>query len=93
MIALPLCEKGNASVSWSIPHVNPGSSITGYSIQYKVSGSNDPYTDVINKDTSITNIKIDGLKCGTQYQVRVAAETELGVTSESYGIDKVTPLF
>ena len=93
MIALPLCEKGNASVSWSIPRVSPGTSITGYSIQYKVSGSNGPYTDVINKDTSITNIKLDGLKCGTQYQVRVAAETELGIACESYGSDKVTPLF
>ena len=39
---------------------------------------------------SATSTNVSNLQVGTQYQVRVAAKTELGVGPNSYGTTQVT---
>ena len=88
--ASPLSEEGKINVSWTVPRVSSGSSITGYSIQYKVSSSSGPYLNISDPGSSTTNTVISGLRSGEDYLVRVAAKTELGIGSDSYGSDRAT---
>ena len=88
--ASPLPEEGKINVSWTVPRVSSGSSITGYSIQYKVSSSSGPYLNISDPGSSATNTVISGLRSGEDYIIRVAAKTELGIGSDSYGSDRAT---
>ena len=82
-------QPGKVQVSWTPPTPPPGSSLTGYSIQYSTGGSGS-YTTAGDPGRSATSTIVSNLQVGTQYQVRVAAKTELGVGPNSYGTTQVT---
>ncbi|MGI9310642.1 MAG: fibronectin type III domain-containing protein, partial [bacterium] len=65
------------SLSWSASaDTNPA--VTGYAVEYRVSGSGDgEYTDAAHSDTS-TTATITGLDPNTEYEVRVAAINAVG---------------
>ena len=88
--ASPLTEEGKINVSWTVPRVSRGSSIKGYSIQYKVSSSSGAYLNISDPGSSATNIVISGLRNGEDYLIQVAAKTELGIGSDSYGSERAT---
>ena len=88
--ASPLTEEGKINVFWTVPRVSRGSSIKGYSIQYKVSSSSGAYLNISDPGSSATNIVISDLRLGIEYTVRVAAKTELGIGRDSYGSDLAT---
>ena len=87
--ASPLSEEGKINVSWTVPHVSRGSSIKGYSIQYKVSSSSGAYLNISDPGSSATNIVISDLHPGEDYIIRVAAKTELGVQEKNHGSTQV----
>ena len=70
-------------VSWTPPTPPTGSTITGYSIQYRIGSSGD-YTTATDPGRWSTSTTISGLQIGRIYQVRVGARTEIGVTTTSY---------
>ena len=82
-MATPLSERGKIRVYWTQPTPPTGSTITGYSIQYRIGSSGD-YITAIDTGSSATSVQIENLLLGTHYQVRVAAKTELGVSDNSY---------
>ena len=88
--ASPLTEEGKINVSWTVPSVSTGTSIKGYSIQYKESSSSGAYLNISDPGSSATNIVISGLRNGEDYLIQVAAKTELGIGSASYGSDRAT---
>ena len=88
--ASPLTEEGKINVSWTVPSVSSGTSIIEYSIQYKVSSSSGAYLNISDPGSSATNIVISGLRNGEDYLIRVAAKTELGIGSVSYGETSAT---
>ena len=88
--ASSLTELGKINVSWTVPHLSSGSSIIGYSIQYKVSSSSGAYLNISDPGSSATNIVISDLRNGEDYFIQVAAKTELGIGSNSYGNDQAT---
>ena len=87
--ASPQAERGNVKVSWTPPTPPTGSSLTGYSIQYRMRGSRS-YMTASDPGGSATSTIVSNLQVGTQYQVRVAAKTELGVGPNSYVRTQVT---
>ena len=87
--ASPMPQLGRVRVSWTLPTPPPGSSLTGYSIQYRM-GDSGSYMTASDPGGSATSTIVSNLQVGTQYQVRVAAKTELGVGPNSYGTTQVT---
>ena len=53
-------------------------------------GGSGSYTTASDPGGSATSTIVSNLQVGTQYQVRVAAKTELGVGPNSYGTTQVT---
>ena len=88
--ASPLTEEGKINVSWTVPSVSSGTSIKGYSIQYKEYSSSGAYLNISDPGSSANNIVISGLSKGEDYLIRVAAKTELGIGSVSYGETSAT---
>ena len=86
--ALPI-PQGKVQVYWTPPTPPTGSSLTGYSIQYRMGGSGS-YMTASDPGGSATATIVSNLQVGTQYKVRVAAKTELGVRRSSYGTKQVT---
>ena len=65
--------------SWEAPASNGGSSITGYTVQWKeVDDSWDTPADVSQETVSGTTHTISGLTDGVEYAVRVIASNEVG---------------
>ena len=62
--------------TWNAPSSTGGSTITGYSVQYKVATSS-TWIDWTHPGTAVTST-ITGLSNGTEYDVRVAARNVLG---------------
>ncbi|MEL7111161.1 MAG: phage tail tube protein [Pseudomonadota bacterium] len=87
----PSLTAGNAQVtaSWTAP-ASKGSSITDYTIQYRVSPSGTPVTVTDAVDATTSEI-ITGLTNGTAYQVRVAATNSTGTGDYSDWSDAATP--
>ena len=81
----PLSEPGEISVSWTPPTPPTGSTVTGYSIQYRIGSSGD-YTTTTDPGRGSTSTTISGLQLGRTYQVRVGARTEIGVGADSYSM-------
>ena len=69
-------RSGVIQVSWSAPTVPSGElRITGYSIQYKVSGA----TEIIREQMILSSpAEVTGLLPGTEHQVFVASVNALG---------------
>ena len=85
----PLSEPGKIRVSWTPPTPPTGSTITGYSIQYRI-GSSEAYTNASDPGSGSTNTTITALQLGRTYQVRVGAKTEIGVGPSNYKATQVT---
>ena len=75
--------------SWTVPDQSSGTSIIGYTVEYKGCES-DEYTDVSISGNLETNTTISGLRFGATYIVRVAAITEEKMEIGSYSSDRVT---
>ena len=73
----PLPQHGVLRVTWRVPTVDTGLTITAYSVQYRTS-SNGPYSRARTVSGRFTSTTISGLQLGTGYRVRVAAVTQLG---------------
>lgn len=67
-------------VSWNAVS---DSTLRGYRIRFRVSGSSDPYSYVDSPGTG-TTFRLNGLSIGTTYEVAVASYDELNNTSSSY---------
>ena len=65
----------SVTVSWTAP-ANPGSAITGYDVQYRVSGAAS-WTDAGHSGTGLT-LTLTGLTAGTDYEVQVRASNAEG---------------
>jgi hypothetical protein len=87
--ATPLSEPGKIRVSWTAPTPPTGSTITGYSVQYRIGSSGD-YTTATDPGSGSTRTTISGLQLGITYQVRVRARTEIGVGTNSYSMTQRT---
>ena len=70
---------GELDVSWEEPSSNGGSSVTGYTVQWKeASGSWDMATDVSEATVTSTSYTITGLRLQVEYAVRVIATNSAG---------------
>ena len=76
---LALNEAGKVKVTWSTSTLEPGQVITGYSVQYRRSGTAS-YTMVPVSGSSTTSYTITNLNLGTVYEVRVASVGPLGLS-------------
>ena len=81
-----LNESRTVRVTWSRPTLGPGQVITGYSVQYRISGSTS-YT-TYSLSGSSTTYTIDSLNLGTAYEVRVALRGPLGLSGYCCGSGK-----
>jgi Ca2+-binding RTX toxin-like protein len=86
-----LAVRGNASatVSWTAPVNNGGSTITGYNVQVRT-GAVIVRTDSFPGDPSTSHV-IGGLTNGTTYNFRVITVTAAGVSAPSVASNPVTP--
>ena len=82
-------QPGKVRVYWTPPTPPTGSSLTGYSIQYRM-GDSGSYVTASDPGRSATSTTVSNLQVGTKYQVRVAAKTKLGVEPNSYVTTQVT---
>ncbi len=73
----------SASVSWSAPAFNGGSSITSYTVTSNIGGH--------SVTTSNTNATVPGLSNGTTYTFTVTATNALGTSTSSGTSNGVTP--
>ena len=74
-----LNETGKVRVTWRRPTLGPGQVITGYSVQYRRSGTTS-YTTHSMSGSSTTSYTITNLDLGTLYRVRVASNGPLGLS-------------
>ena len=78
----PAVERGGTGelvVSWEEPDSNGGSSVTGYTVQWKeATGDWDTSADVSEATTTDTSYTISSLSLGTEYSVRVIATNSVG---------------
>ena len=81
---VPTLSEGTLRVIWTRPTVSGGSSITSYSIQYKMSNEITYSSKTVNGGDT-TSSDITGLDLSTQYSVRIASVNELG-TGDYSGI-------
>ena len=79
-----LNESGKVKVTWSRPTLGPGQVITGYSVQYRRSGTTS-YTTRSVSGSSTTSYTITNLNLGTVYEVRVASVGPLGLSGYCCG--------
>jgi len=66
----------SAKVLWALPTSDGGSPITGYILEMKANG--ETKWKVVKKDIKETTHDVTGLKAGTDYEFRVAAENKAG---------------
>ena len=64
-------------VSWSTPSSPSGTTITGYALQYRVSGTNGSWIPESASGTGRSHV-IEGLTKGTPYEVQVRAQNDIG---------------
>ena len=79
-----LNEAGKVRVTWSRPTLGPGQVITGYSVQYRRSGTTS-YTTRSVSGSNTTSYTITNLNLGTVYRVRVASNGPLGLSGYCCG--------
>ena len=82
-----LNEAGKVRVSWSRRSLGSGQVITGYSVQYRRSGTTS-YTTRPVSGSSTTSYTIANLNLGTVYEVRVASVGPLGLSEYCCGSGK-----
>jgi hypothetical protein len=89
--ASPLSEPGEISVSWTPPTPPTGSTVIGYSIQYRIGSSGD-YTTATDPGRGSTSTIISGLQLGRTYQVRVGTKIQpgLGTVGSIFRLTQVT---
>ena len=85
MVALN--EAGKVRVTWSRRTLGSGQVITGYSVQYRGSGTTS-YTTRSVSGSSTTSYTITNLNLGTVYEVRVASVGPLGLSRYCCGSGK-----
>ena len=79
---VPTPSEGTLRVTWTRPTVSGGSTITSYSIQYKMSNEMTYSSKTVNGGDT-TSSDITGLYLSTQYSVRIASVNELGTGNYS----------
>ena len=84
---MTLNEVGKVRVTWSRPTLGPGEVITGYSVQYRRSGTTS-YTTRSVSGSSTTSYTITNLNLGAVYEVRVASVGRLGLSGYCCGSGK-----
>ena len=82
---------GYATVSWTAPASNGGSSITDYAVQYS-SNSGSTWTTFSDGTSTSTSATVTGLTLGTEYIFRVAAINIVGTGSYSSASASFTPV-
>ena len=87
MSVVALNEAGKVRVTWSERALGTGQVITGYSVQYRRSGTAS-YTTRSVSGSSITSYTITNLNLGTVYEVRVASVGPLGLSGYCCGSGK-----
>ena len=70
-----------AEVSWTAPDDDGGSPVTNYVLEMRAVG--DVRWKPVNKNVTETKLTVTGLKEGTKYEFRVAAENKAGVGEAS----------
>ena len=79
LVLTPTATGGQIEADWSAPSSTGGSTITGYSVQYK-RGTSNTWIDWSHTGTT-TTATITGLTNGTEYDVRVATRNLIGMGS------------
>ena len=80
-------EESAVDLSWSKPNDHGGKEIRGYVIEYKESTSRE-WSKKISQSV-ITELRIDGLKSGCEYEFRVRAQNAVGNSDASEVIRQV----
>jgi hypothetical protein len=75
--AIPWLPLGSVKITWTIPNDQNRSAITGYSVQIASNASYTTLPAISGRD--VTSQLITGLNTTTQYSVRVASVSELGM--------------
>ena len=89
---LALNEAGKVRVTWSKRILGTGQVITGYSVQYRRSGTTS-YTTRSVSGSSTTSYTITNLNLGAVYEVRVASVGPLGLSGYCCGSGKQVTTF
>ena len=84
---MALNETGKVRVTWSRPTLGPGQRITGYSVEYRRSGTTSYITHSVSGSYT-TSYTITNLNLGTVYEVRVASVGPLGLSGYCCGSGK-----
>ena len=87
LVLTPTFNGGRIKADWGAPSSTGGSTITGYTVQYKV-GTSNTWISWPHTGTGTTST-ITGLTNGTEYDVRVAARNLLG--TGTYTEESATP--
>ena len=87
VLVSPVNEAGKVRVTWKRPSLGAGQVITGYSVQYRRSGT-PPYTTRSVSGSNTTSYTISNLTLGTKYEVRVASVGPLGLSGYCCGNGK-----
>jgi len=82
---------GHATVSWTAPASNGGSTITDYTVQYS-SNSGSSWTTFSDGTSTSTTATVTGLTLNTAYIFRVAAVNAIGTGSYSDPSASFTPV-
>lgn len=72
-------KKSHIDLTWRIPNSDGGSPITGYIVEYRESASNSLWSRTTQSKIPDTNYRLDGLKEGKYYDIRVSAQNAAGV--------------
>lgn len=89
----PVAEPGNglAEVSWAASDQAEGNGVTGYRIERSTDGGQNWTIVTPNTGTTLTRVALTNLVNGTEYVVRVAAVSAVGVGDYSPVSDPFTP--
>ena len=80
-------EESAVDLSWSKPNDHGGKEVIGYVIEYKESTSSDWRKKT--SQTVNTELRIDGIKAGCEYEFRIRAQNAIGYSDASEVIRQV----
>jgi hypothetical protein len=91
-VGTPTAGNASATVRWTAPASNGGSTITGYSVRaYAGAAATAPVFRTISAGAAATSVNVSGLSNGTAYTFDVRAINAVGTSEASARSTAVTP--
>lgn len=72
-------KKDHIDLAWRSPNTDGGSPLTGYIVEYRESSPSSPWSRANQSSIRDTNYRIEGLKEGKYYDIRVSAQNAVGI--------------